>query len=262
MPATAFQRIRISCPSLPEAVAAYQHLLGFAPIWQGQVKSADSSEFSSSAWFLVNNTILELLPRDDQDAAVCGLVFRSDEVNATDDIVYRSDDGNEHVGTEQRVDKSSAMGLWLTLESEANSMALLGDSSRSLDESAIQSVDHVVLYTNDADGCVQTFGEQGLGLRLALDKTVPEWGGRMLFFRQGKLTLEIIQPNERFDGDDYFWGLAYQVTNIDAVVARLQNQGVTTSSVRDGRKPGTKVATVKSHHLNIPTLLVEPAIKR
>ncbi len=262
MSVTAFQRIRISCPSLSEAITHYELLLGFPPAWQGEVKFSEHSDYSPSAWFLVNNTILELLPISDQKSAVCGLVFSSDRLSVTGDIIYRGDDGVELIRGEQLIDKDSAMGQWLTLQSPTDAKTLLQGSVKATDESCVQSVDHVVLYTNDADRCIETFGDQGLGLRLALDKNVPEWGGRMLFFRQGKLTLEVIQPNDGVEGEDYFWGIAYQVADIDAVVARLQGQGVSCSAARDGRKPGTKVATVKSHHLNIPTLLVQPAIKR
>ncbi len=262
MSATAFQRIRIACPSLPDAIAEYALLLGFPPAWRGEVKFPQYSDYSPCAWFVVNNTILELLPNPDQKAAVYGLVFRSEELCATGELIYRNDDGVEYVNAEQLVDEPQAMNQWLSLESDTSLGALVTNASPLADEDIVQSVDHVVLYTNDADRCVQTFGEQGLGLRLALDKHVPEWGGRMLFFREGKLTLEIIQPNDEFEGDDYFWGIAYQVANIDATVSRLQSQGVSTSAVRDGRKPGTKVATIKSHHLNIPTLLVQPTIKR
>ena len=43
------------------------------------------------------------------------------------------------------------------------------------------------------------------------------------------------------------------------LAAELASRGVTLTAVRDGRKPGTRVATLKSHDLGIPTLLIEPA---
>lgn len=262
MSVTAFQRVRIACLSLADAIADYQLLLGFPPVWQGRVRFSEHSEDCPSAWFLVNNTILELLPLADQKAAVLGLVLSEDGIDPTGEIIYRSDDGVEYSSSEQLIDKAQASGQWVSLQHDQDSKNVYGTSQPDIDESDIQSVDHVVLYTNDADNCVNTFGDEGLGLRLALDKSVPEWGGRMLFFRKGKLTLEVIEPTEAFDGDDYFWGIAYQVADMGAVLSRLERQGVSCSEARDGRKPGTKVATVKSHHLNIPTLLVQPAIKR
>ena len=119
------------------------------------------------------------------------------------------------------------------------------------------SVDHVVLRTSDAEACIDLF-EGELGIRLALDKTVPEWGGRMLFFRHGKMTLEVIQHLQRPPEQDFFWGITYLCKDIDATVAQLDRRGVAHSPVREGRKPGTRVTTVKSHCLGLPTLLIGP----
>jgi Glyoxalase/Bleomycin resistance protein/Dioxygenase superfamily len=262
MSVSAFQRIRISCQSLSAAVADYQLLLGFAPVWQGQISFAEHEQACPAAWFVLNNTILELLQQTDHKSAVIGLVLTSDTIEPTGSVTYHSEGGEAYSSAEQLIDKAQASGQWVCLQGTDLQLQLASVVNDHLPEDCLHSVDHVVLYTNDADHCIRDFADDGLGIRLALDKRVPEWGGRMLFFRAGKLTLEVIEPNERFDGDDYFWGIAYQVADLDAVLSRLQRRGVTTSAARDGRKPGTRVATVKSHHFNIPTLLVQPAIKR
>ena len=122
----------------------------------------------------------------------------------------------------------------------------------------IRAVDHIVLRSRDADDCIRLFGEE-LGMRLALDQQVPEWGGRMLFFRCGKLTLEVIQHLEDPVAEDHFWGLTYLCDDLEETLAALDARGVKHSQAREGRKPGTLVATVKSHNLGIPTLLIQPA---
>ncbi len=122
----------------------------------------------------------------------------------------------------------------------------------------ITAVDHVVLRSADADDCIRLFGNN-LGLRLALDQAVPEWGGRMLFFRCGKLTLEVIEDLQNPVAADYFWGITYLCEDLVVTLAALDLRGVEHSDIRKGRKPGTRVATIKSHHLGIPTLLIEPA---
>ena len=127
-----------------------------------------------------------------------------------------------------------------------------------LTATGISAVDHIVLMSGDADDCIRLFGEGGLGMRLALDQSVPEWGGRMLFFRCGKLTLEVIQRLEDPPEQDEFWGITYFSPDLEATLAKLDEVGVEHSSIREGRKPGTRVATVKSHTLGIPTLLIEP----
>jgi len=128
----------------------------------------------------------------------------------------------------------------------------------TLPAGGITAVDHLVLHTADADDCIRLF-QGDLGLRLALDQTVPEWGGRMLFFRSGKLTLEVIERQDAPPASDYFWGITYQCVDLEDTLAALDRAGVAHSPLRPGRKPGTRVATLKSHHLGIPTLLLEPS---
>ncbi len=122
----------------------------------------------------------------------------------------------------------------------------------------ILSIDHLVLLSNDLNDCIEEFGTNKLGIRLALDKTESKWGGRMLFFRVGKFTLEIIQNNSsNSQRKDHFWGIAYLCSDIEFTIENLQEKGVVFSSIREGRKKGTLVATVKSHNLGLPTLLIQ-----
>lgn len=120
-----------------------------------------------------------------------------------------------------------------------------------------ESLDHVVISSADGDAFVAQF-QQGLGLSLKLDKHRPEWGLRQLFFRIGSNILEVVCPleDDKKPSQDDFWGLAIQVPDIDLCHERLSTASVIVSDVRKGRKPGTEVATVKSHNLGIDTLLI------
>lgn len=120
----------------------------------------------------------------------------------------------------------------------------------------IQLVDHLVLRTADADDCMRLF-RNDLGMRLALDQTVEEWGGRMLFFREGALTLEVIENSSKRPKQDFFWGICYRCGDIESTSAALVSRGVSVTEIREGRKPGTRVATIKSHVGGIPSLLLE-----
>ena len=51
--------------------------------------------------------------------------------------------------------------------------------------------------------------------------------------------------------------MSWRVDNADATRARLASAGIDVSDVRTGRKPGTRVLTVRSGTCGIPTLLVE-----
>ena len=95
------------------------------------------------------------------------------------------------------------------------------------------------------------------GIRLALDQTVEKWGGRMLFFRLNKTTIEVIAKEDDQKPRDSLWGMAWEVKNIEKTHKRLSEAGVILTDIKDGRKPNTLVTTVKSHTLNIPTLLIE-----
>ena len=120
---------------------------------------------------------------------------------------------------------------------------------------AMSAVDHVVVQTKSADAAKKFYGDQ-LGIRLALEHDVPDWGGTQLFFRTNSMSVEVIASDKTGD-DDNLWGLALKTDDIVATQKRLSYAGIKVSDVRDGRKPGTKVCTIKSHVMDVPTLLIE-----
>jgi hypothetical protein len=80
-----------------------------------------------------------------------------------------------------------------------------------------------------------------------------------MFFRCGDLIVEVVQrPGANLDpAQDKLWGLSWRVADIDATRARLVSAGVDVSDARTGRKPGTRVLTVRNGTCGIPTLLME-----
>ncbi len=120
-------------------------------------------------------------------------------------------------------------------------------------------LDHVVVRSGDLGGSRRLFADR-LGLRLALDRSFPELGLRMLFFRLGGVTLEVVgaAADSGADPRDTFFGLAWRVPDADLARARLLGEGFDVSPVRPGRKPGTRVATVRSRTSGVPTLLIGP----
>jgi hypothetical protein len=223
-----FDRILIDVPNLDAAIGEYAALLG--PL----------DREAGVARLPLANVVIELRPAPELDAArIAGLVLIDDSLD--------DDTGAQRLGEPNR-------GLHLER---------VGGASRRLQDPAvstgISAVDHLVLQSRDAQDCIRVFGEPGLGIRLALDQLVPEWGGRMLFFRAGKMTLEVIHKLEQPPSEDAFWGITYLCQDLDYSLAQLDAAGVAHSEIRRGRKPGTRVATVKSHNLGLPTLLIEPA---
>ena len=59
------------------------------------------------------------------------------------------------------------------------------------------------------------------------------------------------------DTPDRFGGLAWQVTDPDAAQARMGAAGFDVSEVRPGRKPGTRVFTVKDRTFGAPTIVMD-----
>jgi catechol 2,3-dioxygenase-like lactoylglutathione lyase family enzyme len=120
---------------------------------------------------------------------------------------------------------------------------------------AITAIDHVVVQTKSADAAKKFYGDQ-LGIRLALEQDVPAWGGTQLFFRTNSMSVEVLATDKAGD-EDRLWGLALKADDIIATQKRLSDAGIDVSEVREGRKPGTKVCTAKSHVCDVPTLLIE-----
>ena len=127
---------------------------------------------------------------------------------------------------------------------------------------AVSGLDHVVINTSNPDRAAALYGAR-LGLRLALDRSNPDWDMRLMFFRAGQLTIELAHKISAGVGNapDKLWGLSWRVPDIDAAHERLVAANFAVTSIRAGRRAGTKVFTVRDGTLNVPTLVLsaEPA---
>lgn len=224
---TAFDRIVIEVKELGSAVEEYTALLGGFNLG------------NDSALLSLGNVAIELTEnRDRENATIVALVLQ---------------DSTLKPGDLKAIDNTiPGLTLLRTASTERPTEFPTGNTG-------ICAVDHLVIQTADADECIRQFGEEGLGLRLALDQQVQKWGARMVFFRTGKMTLEVIQDLKAPPETDHFWGITYLCQDIDRTLVSLDEIGVDHSPIREGRKPGTRVATVNSHCLNLPTLLIGPA---
>ncbi len=227
-----FDRIVLAVPDLSAACAQYRDILG------GETYFTHAENQGRCAWWGLSNTVIELAERAVDSGHIEGVVF-----SAPGEQQQKRGVANT-LGVDIGLCDGSATSAFRQRQPEAQ----CGDLC----------VDHVVLRTADAQACVDLFTGE-LGIRLALDKTVPQWGGRMLFFRAGKLTLEVIESGGDEKAAPAFWGLAYQCEDLAGFARTLAARGVAISDIRDGRKSGTRVATLKSHDLGIPTLLIQPA---
>lgn len=123
----------------------------------------------------------------------------------------------------------------------------------------VEALDSLVLSTPNPDRAAALYGAR-LGLDMALDRTVPAMDTRFLFFRCGNdLIVEIIHRLKEGlgKGPDKIWGLSWRTADIIAAQERLRGAGLEVSEIRDGRKPGSRVATVKTGTFGVPTLLIQ-----
>ncbi|MBI2737614.1 MAG: VOC family protein [Rhodospirillales bacterium] len=123
--------------------------------------------------------------------------------------------------------------------------------------SAISSLDHVVVRTPNPERAIAFYAGR-LGLDLRLDRSNPDWGARLLFFRCGDLVVEIAHDLKKgvSDEPDHLWGLSWRASDIAKVNARLKSAGVDVSPVRAGRRPDTEVFSVNSHTEGVPTIVI------
>jgi catechol 2,3-dioxygenase-like lactoylglutathione lyase family enzyme len=122
---------------------------------------------------------------------------------------------------------------------------------------AISALDHVVIRSPHPERAIAFYAGR-LGLDLRLDRSNPQWGTRLLFFRCGDLVVEIAHDLAKgvSDGPDQLWGLSWRTPDIVRCNARLKAAGVDVTAPRDGRRPGSQVFTVKSGTEGVPTLVI------
>ena len=275
---TTIDHIIIAVPDLAKASADYSALLGRAPSWRG----AHPDYGTANTLFKLDNTYIELLaPQGEGMAAdivndilntrgscLGGLAFgtesadnfvshaRSTGLEASDPLPGHGVD--DQTGDERRWrnifwDPAAARGIFsFCIEHESGAALPMAMPHGA---GAVAGVDHVVVKTQSADAAKTFYGDQ-LGIRLALEQDVPEWGGVQLFFRASSMSIEVLASATAPEYDE-LWGLALKTYNIEVTRARLTESSVEISDIRDGRKPGTRVCTAKSHTLGVPTLLIE-----
>lgn len=126
----------------------------------------------------------------------------------------------------------------------------------------IESLDHVVIETSDPERAAALYGAR-LGLPMALDRTNPDWGTRLMFFHCGGTVFEVAHrlKDGHGGGPDSTRGLAWRVADADAARRRLASAGIDVSDVRQGRKPGSRVFTVRNGTFGVPTLMIEQGVR-
>jgi catechol 2,3-dioxygenase-like lactoylglutathione lyase family enzyme len=277
---TGLDHVVVLVGDIEAGIAAYKTLLARAPAWRS---TGDGAE---SVLFTLDNMTLELLsPKGDGGAAdriraalaehgegLASICFRTGDIARMHRRLDRLALSPEPIAEIDSRDTASGATLsWK--RTRASTEATRGvrlfflepaaerPRSAATADAPITAMDHVVISTGDPERAAALYGAR-LGLDMALDRSHPDWG-RLMFFRCGDLIVEIVhRPGSAVDpARDRLYGMSWRVDNADATRARLAAAGIDVSDVRTGRKPGTRVLTVRSGTCDIPTLLVERTAK-
>ena len=285
----------IAVGDLPAATARFTSLLGRRPSWKGE----HPSEGTENVLYRIDNTYVELLAATGEGATAAMVEARlASHGEGLVALAFGTADADAcHAAFEKaslapapvrdglgRDVESGAFRQWrnvilppaktrgvLLFAIEHQSPAdILPVADELCDpDAAIRGVDHVVVNTRDADAAKALYGD-ALGIRLALDKSFEQWGARLLFFRVGGITVEIASRLEggsseappALEGDeDSLFGISWRVADAEAARERLAKEGFDVSEVRDGRKPGTRVFTIRDEPLGVAMLALQPAPK-
>ena len=121
----------------------------------------------------------------------------------------------------------------------------------------IAGLDHAVIASGDGDYTAALLSAR-LQLDMRLDLTNPDWDSRLMFFRCGDLIIEVYQPLSKPlpVAQDRFFGLSWRTLDIDETHGLLSARGFNVSPVKAGRKPGTRVCTVRDKTHGVPTLIL------
>ena len=226
--------VTVAASDLAAAVADHTRLLAAEPL------RADGAFV-----FTTGNVALVLREAGAGEAeGLCGFTFRTADVAKAREGFGRcglasADDG--------AFDTQATHGLPVSL------------TDRALPRGAASpfSLDHIVIRTPNPERAVALYGGR-LGLDMRLDRSNPAWNARLMFFRCGDTVVEIahVLSDGVSDAPDRFGGLSWRVPDIEAENKRLSADGFEMSPVRTGRRPGSKVCTVRNRNAGVPTILL------
>lgn len=280
---TGLDHIVLICPSIDEAEAAYTSLLNREADWRSKDPLGAASVF-----FQMETMALELIAPagagpisrrlhtilDMEGAGLQSLVFSSKSIAETHRLLARRGLKPDEIQSSESIDPTRGKARsWsrFRLSDETTNGVKMFVVERQKDDpltytpagnDTVTTLDHVVVNVFNPDRALALYGAR-LGLNLALDRSNAEWDARMMFFRTGGLTVELTHRLSKGESNapDKLWGLSWRVPDIDATHARLKAAGHQVSETRTGRRPGSRVFTVREGTLGVPTLILasEPA---
>jgi catechol 2,3-dioxygenase-like lactoylglutathione lyase family enzyme len=278
---TQLDHIALVVRDLPAATAHYSALLGCVPNWHGADGGAEH------VWFQLQNIALDIIAPigsgytgdrvqaqlEQHGEGIWAVAFATADIAKARHTLERrgiaSTDAkpirSTHIETnEKRYWTSSVLSPEAThgptiflIEQKPNAIPWPVSPNTTEAAASVNGLDHIVIATPQPERAAALYGAR-FGLEMKLDRSNPEWGSRLMFFKCGDLVVEIAHDLKKglHDGPDNAWGLSWRVPNVEATQKRLSAAGFNVSNVRTGRKPGTQVFTVRDRNANVPTLVI------
>jgi len=257
-------------------VAGYQTLLGRAPMWRAQ------SDGAATAIFVLGNMSLELMAAagegeaadrvratlDKQGEGLASLAFEVDDIAKAHHRLTRLGLSPDAISNGASTNASGHTLTWKRTRASAESTHGIRMFFLQRDEwlarspetasATVDALDHLVIATPDPERAAALYGAR-LGLDMKLDRTIAALQTRFLFFRTEGLVFEIIHSlkSGKGDGPDKVFGFSWCVADVEATRMRLQQAGLEVSELREGRKPGTRVFTVRTGTFGVPTIVIQ-----
>ena len=265
----AVDHIAVAVKDLDRAASAFGKLLGRAPDWREEAAGA------RHVWFQLANMALDVVQAEGagetgervraQIAAhgegLWGIAFAVRDLAETRRVLARrgaaTHDPAALLSTDAWrlafIDPAATHGVSIALAERAGPLR----PRRNAGPAAVQALDHLVIHTANPDRALALYGAR-LGLDFRLDRSNPQWGSRLMFFRCGGAVVEVGASLKEpvSDVPDRLSGLAWRIPDPEAAHARLTKAGFDVSEVRTGRKPGTKVFTVRAGVPGAPSLML------
>ncbi len=270
----------VAVRDLETAVATYRTLLGRTPAWRAEAHGGGAT----IAIFALANVAVELMAPagrgpaadrltavlDAQGEGLASLAFATGDIDRAhrrlarlglepepiaEGVSVEAGTGARRAWRRTRAATSRTLGVRLFVLQQA---PLPPSSPLAPEPGAVSGLDHVVIRTPDPERATALYGAR-LALDMRLDRSNEAWGARLLFFRCGDLIVEVAHDLNAGvgAGPDRLWGLSWRVPDAQATHARLAAAGLDVSEVRAGRKPGTRVLTLRDGSCGVPTLLLE-----
>jgi catechol 2,3-dioxygenase-like lactoylglutathione lyase family enzyme len=276
---TGIDHVAIQVRDFDATVANYEAIFGRTPNWRGAMNGA------RHAWFQFPNMALDIIGAHGEgvaaDAAraevetfgegIWGLGFSVPDLAAALHLFERrglvflprhttrtqDSEGRERSWEVAVMKRSSANGVAHFLVENKPDAARWPVPNATYGDASAGNLDHIVVNTPNPERAVAHYGGR-LGLDLRLDRINAQWGARQLFFRTGNAVVEIGASLKTpvSDAKDSFGGLAWHVKFPRMARARIAQAGIDVSEIREGRKPGTSVFTVRGGTGGVPTLML------